>query len=113
MASYAAKHTAPNRPRSHTIVAFLFWERTILLRIVLNNFPIRLPTSKQQEQKIISLVDEMLELQKKLHESDVSGYEKERLESKIKDVDYEINKQVYDLYEITPEERKIIEDSLK
>jgi len=55
----------------------------------------------------------MLELQKKLHESNVSGYEKERLESKIKDVDYEINKQVYDLYEITKEEQKIIEDSLK
>ena len=55
----------------------------------------------------------MLELQKKIRESNVSGYEKERLESKIKDVDYEINKQVYELYEITKEEQKIIEDSLK
>ena len=68
---------------------------------------------KQQEQKIISLFDEMLELQKKVHESNVSGYEKERLGSKIKDVDCEINKQIYDLYEITHEERKIIEESLK
>ena len=75
--------------------------------------PIHLPSSKQQEQKIISLVNEMLELQKKNHNSDVSGHEKERLEQQIKNIDYEIDEEVYKLYGITKEEQKIIEDSLR
>ena len=76
------------------------------------NIPIKIPT-KPQEQKITSLVDQMLELQKKYHMEDSSGNEKERLEQQIKNIDYEIDQEVYKLYEITPEEQKIIEESLK
>jgi hypothetical protein len=68
---------------------------------------------KKTEQTIISLVDKMLSLQKKLHSSKLAGNEKERLEQQIKDIDYEIDEEVYKLYGITKEEQKIIEESLK
>jgi len=68
---------------------------------------------KKIQQKIISLVNEMLSLQKKNHNENISGHEKERLEQQIKNVDYEIDAEVYKLYGITDEEKKIIEESLK
>lgn len=74
--------------------------------------PIRLP-SPEQEQKINSLVNQMLELQKELHEKNPVGNEREELENKIKNVDYEIDEEVYKLYEITNEEKRIIEESLE
>ena len=76
------------------------------------SLPIHLPSSSQ-EKTIISLVNEMLELQKKFHNSEVSGHEKERLEQQIKNIDYEIDSEVYKLYGITKEEQKIIEESLR
>ena len=78
-----------------------------------HQLPIKLPTSKEQEKRIIDLVNQMLELQKKYHKEDISGHEKERLEQQIKNVDYEIDQEVYKLYGITPEEQKIIEESLE
>lgn len=78
----------------------------------LENLPIRLP-SPSQEKKIISLVNDMLELQKKYHNEKTAGNEKERLKQQIDNVDYEIDEEVYKLYGITDEEKKIIEESLK
>jgi len=75
-------------------------------------FPIRLPTPIQ-EKRIISLVNQMLELQKKYHDEKTAEHEKERLKQQIDNTDYEIDQEVYKLYEITPEEQKIIEESLK
>ena len=69
--------------------------------------------NKSQEQKITNLVNEMLELQKKNHDENISGHKKERVEQQIKNIDYEIDQEIYKLYEITPEEQKIIERSLK
>ena len=78
----------------------------------IKNLPIRLP-SISQEKIIISLVNEMIELQKKLHEKNLVGYEKENLERQIKNIDYEINQEVYKLYGLTKEEIEIVEESLK
>ena len=69
--------------------------------------------SSSQEQKIISLVNQMFELQKKYHNEKISGNEKERLKQQIENTDYEIDEEVYKLYKITDEEKKIIEESLK
>ena len=69
--------------------------------------------SLSQEQRIISLVNDMLELQKKNHNENISGHEKEGIERQIKNIDYEIDAEVYKLYGITEEEKKIIEESLK
>lgn len=78
----------------------------------LSEIPIKFP-SPQQEQKIVSLVEQMLELQKKIHDEKVSGNEKERFEQQIKNIDYEIDEEGYKLYGLTPEEIKIIKESLK
>jgi tRNA1(Val) A37 N6-methylase TrmN6 len=74
--------------------------------------PIKLPTLKRQEQKIISLVNQMLELQKKYHDPRILGHEKDHLEQQIKNIDYEIDEEVYKLYGITEKEKKIIEKSM-
>ena len=55
----------------------------------------------------------MLSLQKQLHEENSTGNEKERLEQQIRNIDYEIDQEVYKLYGITSEEQKVIEESLK
>ncbi len=78
----------------------------------LERLPIKLP-SKEQEQKIISLVDQIPHLQKKFHDPKISGNEKERLAQQIKNIDYEIDQEVYKLYGLTKEEIKIVEESLK
>jgi len=79
---------------------------------IIERYPLIL-SDRDQQQKIISLVNQMLELQKKYHDIKVSGNEKERLEQQIKNVDYEIDEEIYNLYGITEEEKKIIEESLK
>jgi hypothetical protein len=76
------------------------------------NFPLHLPSSTQ-EKKIILLVNQMLELQKKYHDEKTNGNEKDRLKQQIDNIDYEIDEEVYKLYGLTPEEIKIVEESLK
>ena len=78
----------------------------------IKQLPIKLPTP-QQEKKIVELVDQMLSLQKKLHEEKPTGKEKEGIERQIKNVDYEIDQEVYKLYGLTKEEIKIVEESLR
>ena len=55
----------------------------------------------------------MLSLQKQYHKEGIAGHEKERLKQQIDNTDYEIDEEVYKLYGITEEEKKIIEESLK
>ena len=78
-----------------------------LKQIFIREIPVIIP-EKDQEHKITALVDEMLSLQKQLHEKNLSGNEKERLEQQIKNIDYEIDQEVYKLYGLTKEEIKII-----
>ena len=77
------------------------------------NFPIPKNVSEKQQQKIVLLANQMLLLQKKYHSESLSGNEKERLEQQIKNVDYEIDEEIYKLYGITDEEKEIIEESLR
>jgi hypothetical protein len=74
------------------------------------NFPIKLPSTKQKKE-LINLINQMLELQKKYHKPNISGNEKEKVEQQIKNVDYEINEEIYKLYGITDKEKEIIEKS--
>jgi len=55
----------------------------------------------------------MLFLQKKYHDEKIAGNEKERIEQQIKQTNWEIDEEVYKLYNLTPEEIKIVEESLK
>ncbi|MEK6693554.1 MAG: hypothetical protein AABY44_09040 [Nitrospirota bacterium] len=62
----------------------------------------------ETRQKLVSLVDRMLELYKKKNSLPRSA-EREKVEREIAVTDEKIDEIVYELYGITDEERKIIE----
>ena len=66
------------------------------------------PTEKAQHGKLVSLVDNMLDLQKKYDETRMER-DKELYERQIKIVDAQIDRLVYDLYGLTEEEIKVVE----
>ena len=82
---------------------------------VSNRIPIRTinfsnPTDKAQHDKMVSLVKSMLDLHKRLANAQ-TPQEKERLERQIAVTDKAIDTLVYELYGLTDEEIKIVEDS--
>jgi len=82
-------------------------------RQYIENIPIYLidfsnPTEKDQHDKLVILVEKMLELQKKYHEARIER-DKELYERQIKIVDSQIDGLVYDLYGLTEEEIKVVE----
>jgi Cys-tRNA synthase (O-phospho-L-seryl-tRNA:Cys-tRNA synthase) len=66
------------------------------------------PTHVAQHDKLVALVDSMLELQKKHHEARMEQ-DKELYGRQITMVDAQIDKQVYDLYGLTEEEVTVVE----
>jgi hypothetical protein len=70
------------------------------------------PDEKAQHDKLVSLVDNILELQKKYHEARMER-DKELYERQIKIVDAQIDMLVYDLYGLTEEEIGVVEGGLK
>ncbi len=75
------------------------------------SLPIR-KISPEQQKSFIKLADRMLDLNKQLQQ-EKSDSKRERLQQQIKDTDYEIDQMVYKLYNLTPKEIKIVEESLK
>ena len=80
---------------------------------VMSRLPIRTidfsnPTEKAQHDKLVALVENMLELQRKHHEARMER-DKELYERQIKMVDVQIDWLVYDLYGLTEEEVKVVE----
>ena len=79
----------------------------------LEGFPIRPinfsdPADKARHDKMVELVDRMLELNKQKHSGKLAPSQVERVDREIAATDAEIDDLVYDLYGITDEERKII-----
>ncbi len=71
-------------------------------------------SSPENQQPIIKLVDRMLSLNKRLQDmGDKKTAQTAKLEEEIKKTDEEINDLVYNLYGITEEEKKIIEESMR
>ncbi len=66
------------------------------------------PEDVAKHDKLVSLVENMLELQKKHHETRMER-DKELYERQIKVVDAQIDRLVYELYGLTAEEIKVIE----
>lgn len=64
---------------------------------------------RSRHDKLVALVDRMLELNKKKHSGKLAPSELDRLEREIAATDREIDELVYELYGVTAEERKIIE----
>ena len=61
---------------------------------------------------MVKLVESMLDLHKKLHESKIPD-EKVRIQRQIDSTDRQIDRLVYDLYGLTDEEIAIVENSGK
>jgi len=69
---------------------------------------------EHQQRPFIEIVDKMHSLNKRLNEiGDKKTDERQRIEEEIKKTDAEIDEQIYKLYGITGEEKKIIEESLR
>ena len=82
-------------------------------RQYIENIPICLidfsnPSEKTQHDKLVALVESMLELQKKYHETRMVQ-DKELYERQIKIVDAQIDRLVCELYGLTEEEVKVVE----
>jgi hypothetical protein len=69
------------------------------------------PAEKAQHDKLVALVESILELQKKHHDARMER-DKELYERQIKIVDAQIDKLVYDLYGLTEEEAKVAKKNL-
>ena len=63
---------------------------------------------KEQQKEVITLVDKMISLNKKLHETLENSNEWESIKSEIEKTDKKIDEEVYGLYGLTEEEIKII-----
>lgn len=77
--------------------------------------PIRVPNStnakdKHLQQRLLSLVDSMLDLHKQLADFKIPD-DKTRIQRQIDATDKQIDKLVYDLYGLTEEEIKIVEEN--
>jgi len=86
-----------------------------LKNIDLDKFPIVVPQKGEKDTaKLISLVEKMLELNKKLAPiRDTYSNEKDELVREIEKTDREIDELVYKLYDLTPEEIAIVEGNNK
>jgi hypothetical protein len=61
------------------------------------------------EKKLVSLVEQMLELHKRLHDAKTSAADRELYQRQIDATDREIDRLVYDLYGLTADEIAIVE----
>jgi hypothetical protein len=68
---------------------------------------------KARHDKVVALVERMLEMNKKKHSGKLAPSELDRLEREIASVGSQIDELVYELYGITDEERIIIEGGLQ
>jgi hypothetical protein len=66
------------------------------------------PADKARHDRMVSLVEQMLDLHKRLAAAQDAG-ERERLQRLIDSTDQQIDALVYELYGLTPEEITIVE----
>jgi len=79
---------------------------TMFINAITKVTPIKIP---KDQKKLIKLVEELIKL-KKEH---LKSKNNQKLEFEIRKLESMIDKEIYKLYGITPEEQKIIEESLK
>lgn len=68
-------------------------------------------TDKSQHDRMVSLVEQMLNLHEQLNESSTS-IDKDKIQKKIDDIDQEIDQLVYELYGLTDDEIELIEEKI-
>ena len=77
----------------------------------LRKFPFRINVDKSIEKGIINLINHIIETKKRFHSARMER-DKELYERQIKVVDTQIDRLVYDLYGLTEEEIRMVEESL-
>jgi type I restriction-modification system DNA methylase subunit len=87
---------------------FYRWKRQYIYEIPIRTIDFNNSSEKAVHDKLVSLVDRMLELHKKKSSLPPSA-EREKIEREIAITDEKIDEIVYGLYGLTEEERKIIE----
>ncbi|MEA2052076.1 MAG: Eco57I restriction-modification methylase domain-containing protein, partial [Euryarchaeota archaeon] len=85
------------------------YEKRFIEKLPISSIDFSNPAEKAQHDKLVSLVDNMLELKRKYHEMRMEQ-DKELYERQIKIVDAQIDRLVYDLYGLTGEEIKVVEE---
>ena len=86
-------------------------------RQFLSQLPIRIinfsdPTDKDRHDQMVGLVEQMLDLHRRLTGAK-TAHDKTILERQIDGTDRQIDRLVYDLYGLTEEEIKIVEEQIK
>jgi predicted type IV restriction endonuclease len=97
---------------------FWYWKciLNVSIRVVdLSNVPISVinfsePTDKSHHDQMVELVERMLDLNKRLQEAK-TAHEKDSLQRQIDATDRQIDSLVYELYDLTDEEIKIVEET--
>jgi type I restriction-modification system DNA methylase subunit len=84
------------------------YEPRFLRRIPIYKINFSIRTEKQQHDRMVEMVEQMLELQKKFHGAKLEN-EKNMFKKQIDFLDNQIDKLVYKLYGLTEEEIKIVE----
>jgi hypothetical protein len=90
----------------------LRWIRQDVIRIPIHVIDHNNPTDKKKHDGMVELVEAMLELNKKLAGAK-TAHDKEVLQRQIDATDGQIDRLVYDLYGLTEEEIKIVEESTR
>ncbi|MBC8400287.1 MAG: Eco57I restriction-modification methylase domain-containing protein [Candidatus Marinimicrobia bacterium] len=83
------------------------YESKYISKIPIHKINFSDPVDKSRHDRLVELVDHMLDLNKKLPDAEMAD-EIEALELQIKSADKQIDRIVYDLYDLTEEEIKII-----
>ncbi|MDD3247844.1 MAG: TaqI-like C-terminal specificity domain-containing protein [Methanosarcina sp.] len=87
---------------------FFRWKRQYMENLPVHTTDFSNPKDVIRHDKIVSLVEQMLVMNKKLDNSKL-GSEREMIQRRIDATDAEINRLVYQLYDLTEEEIKIVE----
>jgi type I restriction-modification system DNA methylase subunit len=88
---------------------YLALNRQYIERLPIRPIDFSDPADKARHDKMVALVDRMLQMNKRKHSGKLAPSELDRLEREIASTDREIDDLVYELYAITDEERKIVE----
>jgi restriction endonuclease TaqI-like protein len=87
-------------------------KRANVARLPIRKIDVKNPADKDRHDRIVSLVERMLELHKELAAAKTE-YAKTNLQRQIDVTDAQIDKLVYELYELTLDEIKIVEEAVK
>ena len=106
------KYIWPQIKKTQAVFYFIIFFVIKKLSIGTKRIPIKIPNANH-EAELIKLADEMLKLNKELQIVENGSNRWNQLKSEIDRVDKQIDQMVYKLYDLAPEEIKIVENENK